>query len=32
MQGLALAAVTGFTDFTGSGEPEQREELDKRSA
>src|SRR5438270_1969176 len=32
MQGLALATVTGLTDFTGSGEGNQLEELDKRSA
>jgi hypothetical protein len=32
VQGLALAAVTGLTDFSGSGEVGQLEELDKRSA
>lgn len=32
MQGLALAAVAGLTDFTGSGEGGQLNELDKRSA
>ena len=32
MQGLALATVTGLTDFTGSGEGNQLEELDRRSA
>ena len=32
MQGLGLATVTGLTDFTGSGEGNQLEELDKRSA
>jgi hypothetical protein len=32
MQGLGLATVTGLTDFTGSGEANQLEELDRRSA
>src|ERR1043166_2384986 len=32
MQGLALATVTGLTDFTGTGEGGQLKELDKRSA
>jgi hypothetical protein len=32
MQGLGLATVTGLTDFTGSGEGNQLEELDRRSA
>lgn len=32
MQGLAMAAVTGLTDFTGTGEPHQRERLDERAA
>ena len=32
VQGLALATVSGLTDFTGSGEGNQLEELDKRSA
>jgi hypothetical protein len=32
VQGLALAAVTGLTDFTGSGQGGQLEELDRRSA
>jgi hypothetical protein len=32
MQGLALATVTGLTDFTGTGKGGQLEELDKRSA
>jgi hypothetical protein len=32
MQGLGLATVTGLTDFTGTGEGGQLEELDKRSA
>ena len=32
MQGLALASVTGLTDFTGTGEGGQMEELDERSA
>jgi hypothetical protein len=32
MQGLALASVTGLTDFTGTGKGGQPEELDKRSA
>ena len=32
MQGLALATITGFTDFTGSGEGGQLKELDERAA
>jgi hypothetical protein len=32
IQGLALAAVAGLTDFTGSGEGGQLKELDARSA
>jgi hypothetical protein len=32
VQGLALATVTGLTDFTGSGEGHQLEDLDKQSA
>src|SRR5258707_5901115 len=32
MQGLGLATVTGLTDFTDSGESNQLEELDRRSA
>ena len=32
LQGLALATVAGLTDFTGSGEGRQLEELDRRSA
>jgi hypothetical protein len=32
LQGLAMAAVTGLTDFTGTGEPHQRERLDERAA
>jgi hypothetical protein len=32
VQGLALATVTGLTDFTGTGERGQLEDLDKRSA
>jgi len=32
VQGVALAAVTGLTDFTGSGKGGQMEELDRRSA
>jgi hypothetical protein len=32
MQGLAMAAVTGLTDFTGTGERKQRERLDERAA
>ena len=31
-QGLALAAIAGLTDFTGTGEGGQLEQLDKRSA
>ncbi|HSM86677.1 MAG TPA: hypothetical protein VLT16_11020 [Candidatus Limnocylindrales bacterium] len=32
VQGLALAAVTGLTDFTGTGEPGQLKRLDERAA
>src|SRR5947209_800526 len=32
MQGIALAAVTGLTDFTGTGESDQLEELDRRAS
>ena len=32
VQGLALATVSGLTDFTGTGEGGQLKELDKRSA
>ena len=32
MQGLALAAVAGLTDFTGSGKGGQLKELDKQAA
>jgi hypothetical protein len=32
MQGLALATLTGLTDFTGTSEGNQLDELDKRSA
>jgi hypothetical protein len=32
VQGLALATVTGLTDFTSTGEAGQLEDLDKRSA
>ena len=32
IQGVALAAVTGLTDFTGSGKSGQLEKLDRRSA
>jgi hypothetical protein len=32
VQGLALATVAGLTDFTGSGEGGQLQELDRRSA
>ena len=32
VKGLALAAVTGLTDFTGTGEPNQRERVDERAA
>jgi hypothetical protein len=31
MQGIALATVTGLTDFTGSGKGGQLKELDKRA-
>lgn len=32
VQGMTLAAVTGLTDFTGTGEGGQLEELEKRAA
>ncbi|HTC92956.1 MAG TPA: hypothetical protein VK699_05840 [Terriglobales bacterium] len=32
IQGLAMAAVTGLTDFTGTGEPRQQEQVDERAA
>lgn len=32
IQGIAKAAISGLTDFTGSGEGGQLEELDRRSA
>ena len=32
MQGVAMAVVTGLTDFTGTGEPNQRERIDERAA
>ena len=32
VQGLAKAAVTGLTDFTGTGEPRQQEQVDERAA
>lgn len=32
VQGIALAVVTGLTDFTGTGEPKQMEKLDERVA
>jgi hypothetical protein len=32
MQGLALATVTGLTDFTGSGEGGQLEEIEERAS
>lgn len=32
MQGIAMAAVTGLTDFTGSGKGGQLEELDERAS
>lgn len=32
LQGMAMAAVTGLTDFTGTGEPNQRERLDETAA
>src|SRR6185437_10671935 len=32
LQGLAMAAVTGLTDFTGTRERHQRERLDERAA
>lgn len=32
MQGISMAAVTGLTDFTGTGERGQLERLDERAA
>jgi hypothetical protein len=32
MQGMAIAAVTGLTDFTGTGERRQLERLEERAA
>jgi hypothetical protein len=32
IQGMALATVTGLTDFTGTGEPKQLEKVDERAA
>jgi hypothetical protein len=32
IQGIALAFVTGLTDFTGTGEPKQMEKVDERAA
>lgn len=32
MQGLAMAAVTGLTDFTGTGERRQLERMEERAA
>ncbi|HET9182756.1 MAG TPA: hypothetical protein VFP59_11525 [Candidatus Angelobacter sp.] len=32
LQGMAMAAVTGLTDFTGTGERNQRERLDESAA
>jgi hypothetical protein len=32
MQGLAMAAVTGLTDFTGTGERRQLERIEERAA
>ncbi len=32
IQGIAMAAVTGLTDFTGSGKGGQLEELDERAS
>ena len=32
IQGLALATVTGLTDFTGTGERKQMEKIDERAA
>lgn len=32
LQGVAMAVVTGLTDFTGTGEPNQRERIDERAA
>lgn len=31
LQGVTIAAVTGLTDFTGTGKPRQSEELDERA-
>jgi hypothetical protein len=32
MQGLALATIAGFTDFTGSGKGGQLKEVNKHAA
>lgn len=32
LQGVAMAVVTGLTDFTGTGERNQRERIDERAA
>jgi hypothetical protein len=32
VQGIALAVVTGLTDFTGTGETKQMEKVDERAA
>ena len=32
LQGLAMATVTGLTDFTGTGKPRQLEKLDEHAA
>jgi hypothetical protein len=32
LQGMAMAAVTGLTDFTGTGEAGQRDEVDRRAS
>jgi hypothetical protein len=32
LQGVAMAVVTGLSDFTGTGEPNQRERIDERAA
>lgn len=32
IQGMAMATVTGLTDFTGTGEPRQMEKVDERAA
>jgi len=32
LQGVTMAVVTGLTDFTGTGEPNQRERIDERAA